>query len=239
MQHNSFALNLDDTTAFCGSNKLRDINELNDPSNKDLITVANLSGFYIRLLENAMKKIDPKRKLSIKPAFNNQQKEDLGDPVVTVRRTNLAPLNLSIYGDKKELPHDFFQEQLNEMNGINKEESYSITEMFVASFTVSIYANTLAETTRIQEDLFSILFASSFGVVSDMFSNIQYVSPPTATEVMLQERNMEVYIGTIMFDAHFLDTANILVKGILIESAKMAVEELPSINKISLDRNLE
>lgn len=233
MQNNTFEIPGNQFNAFCEGVNIDSPTPINNTSNKDIETVSNLNGFYIRLLENSLKDDLGHSNFSVKPAYNNKASEDFGNPVITVSRTSLGASNISVMGDKKPI-------NIEPMPGMETPysigDSYSVTDMFEAGFQVTIYGSTLSETTKIQETVFNILFAISFNTLSDIFKNISYVTPPLASPVMPEERAMELYIGQITFGVNFINSANILVKKRLIELARLSVRE-DSVENVIWNKN--
>ena len=228
MRNNTFSLDGIQNSAFCDSITVDNVSSL-DSKKSDISSVANLGGFYIRMIQSSIDDIIKDNKITVKPGFNNKGPEDLGNPVVVVRRTLMRPMDLAIFGGKSDLKMPL---PMPGLDGFNETESFSVTDMFSASFEISILATTLAEATKIQELIFSILFAASYSVMSEVYPNIKYVTPPVATEVAIQERNAEYYVGNISFDVQFVDSANILVKDRIIRIARLAVREEDSENII-------
>jgi len=210
--------------------------DIGDSKNKDILTSINMLGFFERLIDKSLKDIIPNSNYAIKPAFNKESPEDLGNPVITIRKTSLEAQDFGIFGDKTRMSNSSIG---IESNAFSAEDSYSVGDLITMYVSISIYGFNLAEVSKIQEAIFDILFASSYGTLSEALSCIKYVKPPVLTEVMTQERNMETYVGGVTFSVDYFDRAYLLARKNLIKMAKIIVNEKDSENIIWSNKDLD
>lgn len=234
MLNNSFMIEQDSIKGPCELPNTKKIAHIEDPSGRDIYTSINIVGFFERLIEKGLLDILKENKFSVKPAFNNESQEDLGNPVVTVRKTSVESGDFGIMGDRNSINNI---SNIGDMKGISINDSFSVSDFFTMGISVSIFGMTLAETSKIQAAIFDIIFASSYAVLKEVVDGIEYVKPPMASEVMAQERNIETYVGTIDFSVMYRDKAYIFVKDNLLRIARIIVSEKSSEDVIYKNAN--
>jgi len=222
-----------------GPNKitsLENVPNIGDSLHKDISTSINMLGFFERLIDKSLKDILPTSNYAIKPAFNKESPEDLGNPVITIRKTSLEAQDFGIFGDKSGVSN--MNASIN-TGDFSLADSYSVGDLITMYVSISVFGFNLAEVSKIQEAIFDILFASSYGTLSEAISCIKYVKPPVASEVMAQERNMETYVGGITFSVEYLDRAYLLARKNLVNIARIIVNENDSKDTIWSRKDLD
>ena len=211
-----------------------------DGEDAKLSSPSNIIGYLLRMTEAFLKDNPQYNKTKVKPSINDEFFEDFGDPVVTIRRGQLQPVNLGINGGKTPLPTvlpEMVPELENKFPDANILDSNMYMDFVQMGVLVNLYASTLSECENIGFSLYNLFMAASYDVLRIPFPFIQYSTPPTMTQTEVMEKHDDIYMLSFQWTIMYWDESVVLVKKNLLKYATITVKDDPMEQTIYRDNN--
>jgi hypothetical protein len=192
-----------------------------------LLTSTNISGYYLRMIRSYISSFDELSKVSVKPAINKELEEDFSEPIITVQRGTLTPMNVGIMNgellsDTGIMDVGTFSEKYPEANFY---ESTRNSELVSMSMTATVYGLTVAEVEKICVLVYNLLLAASYDAMKKTFDFVIGVNPPTLSPVAVTEKHSEVYSAQISWQVDYKDDAILLIRKNVIKYATIMLRE--------------
>ena len=225
----------DEPKQSCGQSSIKPGIFWADEEEKQLLTPTNIVGYYLRMIKAYLEDSEKYSHIAVKPSINKDMNEDFGNPIVTVKRDVLAPMNIGVMGDKKKLSSYMpsaipdFEEKYKEASF---EDSKVYSDLISMGIHLNIYGTSSAEVEAVGNILHPLIMATSYDALKCPFPFIQYVNPPTMSPVDVMEKHSEIYMLNIAWQITYRDDTVLLIKKNVLKYATITVRDEPIENVI-------
>jgi len=199
-----------------------------DKERVEFETPSNIVGYYLRMIKDFLGESDEYKKVSVKPAINKNFNEDFGNPVVTVKRDTVSPMNLGVMGNKTDIASAMPEAIPNfevDFPDASLDESVVYSDLVTIGIHLNIYSSSLAEVEAIANLIYPLITATSYDALKYPFPFIKYVNPPTLSPVDVVEKYDDVYMANIAWSLTYKDDTVLLIRKNVIKYARITVED--------------